>query len=159
MMFTNIMRKLTIFVISIACLFLFANSNTEIRQFLSNQYLTPQQNTTNTQTSTPTSNIIISDDGDSEIFEKTSPAVVLVLSKDEYNQPLGRGSGVFISSDGKVLTNFHVIENATHVFIKTMDGIEYAVAGLSAANKETDYVILQSTASQTPFVITGSSEG
>jgi len=46
---------------------------------------------------------------DAQLYRRASPAVVLVISKD------GLGSGSLISNTGEVLTNWHVVGNATVV--------------------------------------------
>jgi len=50
------------------------------------------------------------------IFEKASPAVVLIETRD------GSGSGSIISSDGLILTNAHVVEGSQTVRVTLKDG-------------------------------------
>src|ERR1700682_6419808 len=47
-----------------------------------------------------------------EITSRALPAVVLVVAFDGSGQQLGQGSGFVVTRDGKVVTNFHVVENA-----------------------------------------------
>jgi S1-C subfamily serine protease len=48
-----------------------------------------------------------------EIVAKTKPAVVEIVAMDQNGTPTTFGTGFFISSDGLVVTNFHVIKDAT----------------------------------------------
>lgn len=54
-----------------------------------------------------------------EVYKKAAPATVLVVTKN------GFGSGIVISTDGEVLTNWHVIQNETHaaVVFKPQKGV------------------------------------
>src|SRR5690606_34511851 len=51
----------------------------------------------------------------SELFQDVSQAVVRVVSLDGDGKPISQGSGFFVSTDGLVVTNFHVIEGAAAV--------------------------------------------
>ena len=67
------------------------------------------------------------------IAQKVMPSVVGVKTYGTYNywgrqidnQELGSGSGIIYSEDGYVITNYHVIENATSVTVTLSDGAEY----------------------------------
>jgi len=59
------------------------------------------------------------------------------------NQPVhGLGSGYVISSDGEIVTNYHVVENATEVKIKLQDGREFT-AKVLGSDKLTDVALLK----------------
>src|ERR1017187_670493 len=54
----------------------------------------------------------------------TSPSVVRIVLRDQAGAELGSGSGFVISSDGKVVTNYHVvhIQGTTQAEAKFTDG-------------------------------------
>lgn len=64
------------------------------------------------------------------------------LNPDESNAQNSLGSGVIVSKDGLVLTNYHVIENADVIRIVLSNKQEY-VAKLVATDKKTDLALLQ----------------
>jgi serine protease Do len=61
----------------------------------------------------------------SGIVERVMPSVVYIVSKIDTGQSgqflISRGSGVILRSDGYILTNKHVVENAKHVEITLQD--------------------------------------
>ena len=64
------------------------------------------------------------------------------------------GSGVIISSDGYVITNFHVIEAAEEIEITTNDGQKFD-AFLIGADPETDLAVLKINKKMLPNIILG----
>lgn len=68
------------------------------------------------------------------------------------------GSGFFISADGLVATNNHVIEGATEILVFTPDGARYA-AELVGRDEKTDLAVLKIEAGEPlPFVEFGDSD-
>lgn len=67
------------------------------------------------------------------------------------------GSGFIISSDGYILTNNHVVENADEIIVSLQDRRE-RVAKLIGADKLSDLALLKIDASDLPGVKFGSSE-
>jgi len=57
----------------------------------------------------------------------------------------GRGSGFFVSADGYVLTNAHVVANATHIRVNTQGGTEYT-ATLAGVDVDNDLALLKTEA-------------
>jgi S1-C subfamily serine protease/phage FluMu protein Com len=55
-----------------------------------------------------------------EIYRKYAPATVSIVADDRRNEYLG--SGFFVSKNGHLLTNYHVIENARNIHVYTEDG-------------------------------------
>ncbi len=98
-----------------------------------------------------------------EIAKKVGPAVVGVVNKVTYNNiqrygiygflpedyygndetvESGSGSGVIISEDGYVVTNYHVIEGASEIYVITNTGEEYK-AILKGSDARTDLAVLK----------------
>ena len=95
-----------------------------------------------------------------EIAKKVGPAVVGVVNKVTYSNiqrygiygylpdgqeqtvESGSGSGVLISEDGYVVTNNHVIEGATEIYVITNKGDEYK-ATLKGRDSRTDLAVLK----------------
>lgn len=75
---------------------------------------------------------ISSSNSTSDIVQKTADSVVEIVTesvvKGTFNRSYiseGAGSGVIISKDGYILTNYHVIENANSVKVTLRNGTEY----------------------------------
>ncbi len=86
-----------------------------------------------------------------DVVKKASNAVVHIRVKRKLpaqNQqnnkidPLATGSGFLISSDGFVVTNHHVIENAEEILVTTQDGIENK-AELIGHDAATDLAVIK----------------
>lgn len=56
-----------------------------------------------------------------EIFRLNVHKVVMLLALDENGQPLAIGSGFYVSNDGKIATNFHVIRRSRKLIVKEND--------------------------------------
>jgi len=67
------------------------------------------------------------------------------------------GSGFIISSDGYVITNSHVVENAEEITVRTSNQKEYT-AELIGADERTDIALLKIDAKDLPTVTIGDSD-
>jgi S1-C subfamily serine protease len=78
-----------------------------------------------------------------ELVRQVKPTVVAITTYDASGEALMTGSGFFVRP-GQVVTNLHVIRNASKVEIKTLDGKgrTYPVTGASAVDDEGDLVML-----------------
>ncbi len=111
------------------------------------------------------------------LVKRVRPAVVKVLSKtvsggnSRFNDSLldrffsrrnrkrevtGVGSGFLISSDGYIITNNHVVENAIKVMVKTLDGKEYS-AEIIGKDPKTDLALLKIDGKNLPYIELGDS--
>ncbi|MEL6858518.1 MAG: Do family serine endopeptidase [Pseudomonadota bacterium] len=80
-------------------------------------------------------------------------------SEPEPREGFGQGSGFFISEDGHIVTNNHVVENAVEIEVITDDGatLEAELVGVDA---ETDLAVLKvKDAGDYPYVEFGQTKG
>ena len=68
----------------------------------------------------------------------------------------GLGSGVIISPQGYILTNYHVIQSADQIQVQLADG-RGAIANLVGADPETDLAVLQIAMDDLPVINIGTS--
>jgi len=74
------------------------------------------------------------------LIKKVEPAIVVIVTYNQEGKILGQGSGFFINQEGDVVTNFHVLQEASRAVIKTNDGKEYPVEKIMAEDKEGDLI-------------------
>jgi TonB family protein len=79
---------------------------------------------------------------------KAAPAVVLVSVFDASGQLLRTGAGFFISSDGRFVTNRHLVEGGVNAVAKTADNKIYNVAGVLAESSDLDLALLKADTKQ-----------
>ena len=72
-----------------------------------------------------------------QIAQAAIPSVVLIRT------PTGLGSGFVAAKDGKIVTNFHVIRNATQAVVVTSDGTKYKDVDVLALDPTRDLVVLR----------------
>jgi len=88
-------------------------------------------------------------------------SVVVIETKDGVGKSLAQGSGFIVSSDGEVVTNYHVIKGAASAEVRFPDGASYLVEGLIASNPERDLVVMKikTTSNEFHFLSLGDSDG
>lgn len=107
-----------------------------------------------------------------EIVDKVGPAVVGIVNKTTYGNAYGQfgsiygdlnkeveqgsGSGVILSSDGYIVTNNHVIENATALSVILNNGKEYS-AKLIGKDPSTDLAVIKIDAQNLTYAQVGNS--
>jgi 2-alkenal reductase len=82
-----------------------------------------------------------------KVVEQVNPAVVTVVNRLDPRQGFGgeaRGSGVVIDEEGRIITNFHVIEGAVEGGLQVIfiDGT-IAPAGLIGGDRDNDLAVLK----------------
>ncbi|MEN8140477.1 MAG: trypsin-like peptidase domain-containing protein [Thermodesulfobacteriota bacterium] len=89
-----------------------------------------------------------------EIFQSTAPSVVYITSVElrrdffslnAYEIPKGTGSGFVWDDKGRIVTNFHVIEDASRVHVTLQDNTSWKAVLVGAA-PEIDLAVLQISA-------------
>jgi hypothetical protein len=91
------------------------------------------------------------------IARENLPAIATLIAVDEQDQPLALGSGFFISRDGVLVTNAHVITGAARVIVRWRGQRGTALRILNFARKY-DLVTLQTSFASTPLVSLADSE-
>lgn len=75
------------------------------------------------------------------VASQYSASVVMVVSEDRFHQPIAMGSGIIVSN-GKIITNYHVVEGAATVYAKTSTGKKLAVDGMYGSEAALDLICL-----------------
>jgi tetratricopeptide (TPR) repeat protein len=74
------------------------------------------------------------------LIKKVEPSIVVIVTYDQEGKILGQGSGFFINQEGDVVTNFHVLQEASRAVVRTNDGKEYQVEKIVAEDKAGDLI-------------------
>lgn len=104
------------------------------------------------------------DEGFSAIFEQVAPTVVVIRSENEKAEPtpfdfflrgqgadpddlpdpsrVSEGSGFIVRKDGYIVTNNHVVENASRIEVRTKDGRRFE-AKVVGRDEKTDIAVLK----------------
>lgn len=90
---------------------------------------------------------------------KNSNAVVYIEVSDSNGQPVASGSGFIVTSDGTIVTNYHVIDGASYAKVTLENGNKYDVDRVLAYSEEHDLAVLKlKNASNLPVVKLGDSD-
>lgn len=98
-------------------------------------YTNPFYNFFNEPFSSPEQNQSFPDRFDNKKDNKTPP-------KEQEYRSEGLGSGVIISNDGYIITNFHVVSDATHIEVHLYDGRNFT-ATIIGSDSLTDIAVLK----------------
>ncbi len=79
------------------------------------------------------------------VVRTAGPSLVTIVLRDSSGRELGSGSGFVVTSDGKVITNAHVIQmiGATQADARFQDGSSYQVQGVVALDSERDLALIK----------------
>ena len=90
--------------------------------------------------------------------DKYSSYYRYLLGEEELPERIGTGSGVIVSQDGYIITNYHVIENSNSIEITTNDNKTYD-AKVIGSDPDTDIAVLKIKAKQKlPYIYFGNSD-
>jgi S1-C subfamily serine protease len=92
-----------------------------------------------------------------EIVAKAKPAVVEIVTRDATGAPRALGTGFFVSPNGLVVTNQHVIEGADSIMAVSNNGTIYRFKRVVARPTGVDLVVLKFRATAVPFLKLGES--
>lgn len=90
---------------------------------------------------------------------KESNKVLLLYAYDKHEFEIASGSGFIVSEDGKILTNYHVIEGASSIKAVDNNGKSIKIKGIYYYNEEQDIALLQlDSNNKFPYVKLGDSD-
>lgn len=87
-----------------------------------------------------------------ELFARASRAVVKLQAFDAAGRPFKLGSGFFVSADGLLVTNFHVIQDASSITAEVDGRPLLTVKGVVAFDRGADLAIVQAWGDSLPFL-------
>ena len=76
------------------------------------------------------------------IIKRIAPSTVIVFTYDNKGEFLKLGSGFFISQNGDIITNYHVLQGASSAEVKTSDGKTYPIIYIVAEDEQSDIIRL-----------------
>jgi S1-C subfamily serine protease len=85
-----------------------------------------------------------------KVIASTVKSVVLISTFDDDGNSLKEGSGFIVSTDGRILTNYHVIAGAHSALVKLSDGSYFPVDGVVAFSETTDLALLKVSGTNLP---------
>ena len=95
-----------------------------------------------------------------EICEKVTPSIVGVTC-ESYTNVIGAssssGSGIIMSADGYIVTNYHVIQGSDKINVVLSSGDSYS-ASIVGSDERTDIAVLKVSASELPLAEFGDSD-
>jgi S1-C subfamily serine protease/Flp pilus assembly protein TadD len=77
------------------------------------------------------------------LYTRTAPAVVRIEVRDDRFRGVSQGTGFFVSADGLLVTNYHVIDGGAFATLETADGSTLFVEGVVAVDKVQDLALLK----------------
>jgi V8-like Glu-specific endopeptidase len=77
------------------------------------------------------------------IAKAANGAIVSIIMSDKDGHAISQGTGFLISKDGRIVTNYHVIESGSSAIVKLPDGAFYVVDGVLAFDKARDVAVIK----------------
>jgi len=77
-----------------------------------------------------------------DLVQRVKPAVVTITTYSASGKEISQGSGFFTRPD-EITTNWHVVDKAGSIRVKTTDGKTHRVTGMVAGDKKADLAVLK----------------
>jgi V8-like Glu-specific endopeptidase len=90
-----------------------------------------------------------------DVVKQSSDAVVLIVISDSAGEETALGSGFLVSSDGEIVTNYHVIKEAHSAVVKLSNGAFFPVDGVLASDSDKDLAVIKVKGKNLPFLSLG----
>lgn len=82
-------------------------------------------------------------DSVSDVVKKSADSVVLIVISNSSGEETALGSGFLVSSEGEIVTNYHVIKDAHSAIVKMSNGAFFPVEGVLASDPDKDLAIIK----------------
>jgi hypothetical protein len=92
-----------------------------------------------------------------QLYKRVSPTVVLIEAVDSKGEATKLGSGFLVGSDGRILTNFHVIAHSKEATVRLANGDAYDDVEVLSVDKRKDIALIKIKALELPSVMLGRS--
>ena len=76
------------------------------------------------------------------LIKRIKPSTVIIFAYDDKGEFLKLGSAFFISQNGDIITNYHVLQGASSAEIKTADEKTYPITYIVAGDEQNDLIRL-----------------
>lgn len=153
------MKKIRTFIISSLAIFTLATGG----GYLGYSLASDSSNTAVTEIPITQTTTVVTESSIVDVVETAWDSVVEISTETVYSSrrgsytAAGAGSGVIISDDGYIVTNNHVIEGVSSIFVTTTDGTEYE-AELIMTDEENDVALLKIEATDLTYALFGDSD-
>ena len=77
------------------------------------------------------------------IAKAANGAIVSIIMSDKDGHAIAQGTGFLVSNDGRIVTNYHVIENGSSAIVKLPAGAFFVVDGVLASDKNRDVAVIK----------------
>lgn len=92
------------------------------------------------------------------IAKDSSGVIVSIITSGKDGRPVSQGSGFLVSKDGRIVTNYHVVQNASSAVVKLPNGAFYDVEGMLASDKDRDVAVIKAKGQNFRTATLGSSD-
>ena len=92
------------------------------------------------------------------IAKAANGVIVSIITSDKDGHPVAQGTGFLVTKDGRIVTNYHVIKDASSAIVKLPDGAFYEVEGVVAFDKTRDLAIIKAHGQNFRVVTLGNSD-
>ncbi len=82
------------------------------------------------------------------LIRRVEPSIVVIVTYGKEGSMLGQGTGFFVGQEGDVITNSHVLQEASRAVIITTEGMEYPIQKVLAEDRDGDLVRVSVRASK-----------
>jgi S1-C subfamily serine protease len=92
------------------------------------------------------------------IAKAANGAIVSIITSAKDGRPVAQGTGFLVSTDGRIVTNYHVVKGASSAIVKLPNGAFYDVDGVVAFDKARDLAVIKAHGQNFRVVTLGNSD-